>query len=106
MSADAWGAVKLPRARLKAEVGGGQRADGANVGGVAAEVRIKWRVTEGDDFHMAAAVVKLQHMIVSHVILKADAAAALNTALTIQEDQVAERHVLGIVLFGFVLKAA
>ena len=86
---------QLPGPRPEAEVSGGQRAHRADVGGVAAEVGVKRRIADGDDLQAAAPLMEGQHVIADQLLLKAHAAPALDAALAVQEDQVAQRDVFG-----------
>src|SRR6185436_895846 len=82
MIADGSGRREFPGARAKAEVGGGQRPHRADIGGVARPLRVKARIGERDNFQLAAALVKTEHMVVGNFVLKTGTARALNTALT------------------------
>ncbi len=86
----------LPGACSKAEVIGGQGAYRADVGGVAREDGIKTGFREGGNLKRPSAVVKTDHGVVSHLFFKADTACALDAALAVQADQLAQ----GIVFLG------
>ncbi len=57
------------------------------------------------DLHLAPALVETQHVIVGDLVLEADAARALNAALVVEEDQLAQRIVLVEVLLVGVIEA-
>src|SRR5262249_51446217 len=85
---------QFPGPRAEPEVRRGQRAHRANVGSIAAEIRVKWRITGRDDLQTTPALVEAKHSITHEFFLKTCAARALDAAFAIQEDQIPQCNVL------------
>ena len=98
MIADGSCGLHLPRAGAKAEVGSGESANRANIGGVAGENRVKTGLGKGHNFERPTALVETDHGVIHNIMLEAGAAPALNAALAIEEDQFAKGYALVEVL--------
>ena len=85
--------IQFPWARFKAEICSRQRADRANVSGIARENRIKSGVRKRDDLSGACTFIETGHRVACDFILKTDTTRTLNAAFLIQNDEVTERHV-------------
>ena len=94
LRANRGGSFHLPGARTKAEIRGGQRADRADIGGVAGEDRVESRFRIGNDLGGTAALVEAQHRLAGNLVLETDAAGALDAAFTVQPDQIAQGKML------------
>ncbi len=86
--------VQLPRPRLKTKVDRGQRANGTDVGRVAAPIAVKAGIRESDDLQPAAAIVKMDNRIIDDLRLEASAAGALDTTFAVEDDQFTQRNLL------------
>ena len=82
--ADRGSGVHLPRTGPKAEIGGGQRADRADIGGVSRKIGVEGRIGIRDDLQTPAALKKGDHRIIGDLILEAHAAPALDAALSVE----------------------
>src|SRR6185369_2970002 len=96
----------FPGTGCKAEVGSCQRANRADVSGVSRKNGVERRFGGGDDPHAAAAIVETKHRLAYNLILEADAARALDTALLVQDNQVAQWNMLIQAIFFIEEKAA
>ena len=85
---------QFPGTRAEPEIGGGQRPDRANIGRVAAEIRVELRVADGHDLQAASALVKGQHRVTHQFVLETGTASALDAAFTVQVNQIAQRVML------------
>ena len=83
--------VEVPRAGLEAVRLGGERADRADLHGVAAEVGGERVVGEGVDLGLVAAVLEVDQRVAGDVLGEAGAAVAQDAALAVEGDEVADR---------------
>ena len=81
----------FPHPGFEAEVGTGERAHRTNVGRVARKLTRKRRFAPRDNHPLAPAIGETEHRIVGQFILKAHTARTEDAALTVKQDQVAQR---------------
>ncbi len=91
------GLLEVPGAGLEAVRLGRQRAHGADLHGVAAEVRRERVVGEGVDLGVVAPVHEVDQRVAGHLLGEARAAVAQDAALAVEEDHVADRDRLLLV---------
>ena len=89
--AGALGLVEVPRPGLEAVGRRGERADRADLHGVAAEVAGERVVGEGVDLRLVAAVLEVDERVAGHVLGEAGAAVAEDAALAVEGHEVADR---------------
>src|SRR5204863_6713188 len=82
----------------------GERADRADVDGVAGVVVVERLAGEGGDDRVPAAVEQSQFTRLAHFVAEADAARALDAALAVEHDARADR--LALVVVDFLLDEA
>src|SRR4051812_35441346 len=63
MGVDARHRAQLPDASLKAEIGAGERAYWADIGGITAKLAVEARLTLRDNLPMAATVIEAKHWV-------------------------------------------
>ena len=83
-------ALEVPRPGLEAVRRRGERADRADLHGVAREVRVERLVREGEDLRAVAAVDEVDERVAGDLVGEARAAAALDAALAVEQHEVAE----------------
>ena len=89
--------LEVPRAGLEAVGLRGERADRADLHGVAAEVRRERLVGEGVDLGVVAAVEEVDQRVAGHLLGEPGAAVAEDAALAVEVDEVADRDRLLVV---------
>ena len=83
--------VEVPGPGREAIGGGGQGADRADLHGVAREVGGEGAVEEGVDLEHLAAAEEVDLGLAGHLVGEPGAAAALDAALTVEQDELRER---------------
>ena len=91
------GGVEIPRAGLEAIAGGGERADRADLDGVAAEVRRERFVRERVDLGVVAAVDEVDQRIAGDFLGKTGAAVTQDATLAVEQHEIADRDRLLLV---------
>src|SRR4051794_24803005 len=89
--------LEVPRPSLEPVGAGRQRADGADLHGVAAEVAGERLVREGVDLSEVAALGELDQRVTGDLVGESGAAVAEDATLTVEEDEVADRDRLLVV---------
>ncbi len=84
-------ALEVPRAGAEAVRGRGERADRADLHGVAREVRRERVVREGDDLGVRTAPAEGDQRVARDLIREPGAAAALDASLPVQQDELGDR---------------
>ena len=82
--------VEVPRPRLEPVGRGGERADRADLHGVAAEVAGEGVVGERVDLRLVAAVLEVDERVAGHLVGEARAAVAEDAALAVEGHEVAD----------------
>jgi len=93
-------ALQEPHARLEAEVARGQRADRADVDGVARVRVVELLAREGRDLGVLAAVDDVELGLLGDLVAEAHAARAQDAALGVEDDVGPEHLGLGLVLLA------
>ena len=89
--------VEVPRSGLEPVRLGGERADRADLHGVAGEVRRERLVGERDDLGVVAAADEVDELVAGHLVGEAGAAVAEDAALAVEEHEIADRDRLLVV---------
>ena len=84
--------LEVPRPRPEAVRARGERADGADLHGVAGEVGGERLVGVGDHLRVRAPLAEVDQRIAGDLGREAGAAAALDAALPVEQHEVADRH--------------
>ena len=87
--------LEVPRAGCEAVGGGGQRSDRADLHGIAREVRAEGLPGEGRDLDHVTTSGEVDQGLTGHLLSEAGAAAALDAALPVEQDQLGDRDGLG-----------
>ena len=82
---------EVPGPGAEAVLARGQRADRADLHGVAREVRVERLLFEVQDLHAIAAVDEVDERVARDLVGEADAARALDAALAVEQHEVAQR---------------
>ena len=98
VGADRSGGFEFPGTGTKAEISRGEGTNRANIGGVSRPIAVKTGIRIRDNIGRPTTIVKFEHGVTGNFILKTDTAGTLNAALTIEEDQITQRQVLGSLL--------
>ena len=81
---------EVPRSRFEAVLPRGERADRTDLHGVAREVRVERLLGEVQDLHLLAPVDEVDEGITRDLLREPRAAPALDAALTVEQDELAE----------------
>ena len=101
LGADARRALQVPRARDEAVLTVRQRADRADLGKVALELRLQLLVVEGGDERVDAALLEHDLLLAGDLVVVANAAPAEDAALLVELDVLRERdRLLEVDLLG------
>ena len=99
--ADAFGFLQEPDAHLKAEIGGSERADRANIDCVKRIIIFQVLAGMGGQHRVTATIDKSKHIVVRDFLAKTNAARAENAAFIIERNTRPEHHVFWFLHFVF-----